>query len=100
MPWRPTSRPWPPGCGSPSSGAPSARATCVTSSASSRKARVDPVSPIDLTTIPALADVEPVKSTKTPLHLDYLYTAGIAQTRFLLGTKQKKLLGQRCPKCG
>ena len=54
---------------------------------------------IDLTTIPALAGVEPVLSTKTPLHLDYEYTAGIAQTRFLLGLRDKRLLGQRCPKC-
>ena len=33
---------------------------------------------IDLTTIPALAGVEPVRSTKTPLHLDYR-TANQAQ---------------------
>ena len=55
---------------------------------------------IDLKTIPALADVEPVKSTKTPLHLDYEYTAGAASSRFLRAVKEKKLMGQRCPQCG
>jgi uncharacterized OB-fold protein len=54
---------------------------------------------IDLTTIPALADVEPVKSTKTPLHLDYEYTAGVATSQFLRAVKEKRLLGLRCPKC-
>lgn len=55
--------------------------------------------PIDLTTIPALAAVEPVKSTKTPLHLDYEYTAGVATSQFLRAVEQKRLLGLRCPKC-
>jgi len=54
---------------------------------------------IDVTTVPALADVEPVKSTKTPLHLDYEYTAGLATSRFLRAVEQKRLLGLRCPKC-
>ena len=56
--------------------------------------------PIDLTTISALAGVEPVRSTKTPLHLDYEYTAGLATSKFLRALKEKRLVGQRCPKCG
>jgi hypothetical protein len=54
---------------------------------------------MDLTTIPALADVEPVRSTKTPLHLEYAYTAGEASSRFLRAMKDKRITGQRCPVC-
>ena len=35
-----------------------------------------------------------------PLRLDYDYTAGLAQSRFLKGLAQKKILGERCPVCG
>ena len=52
---------------------------------------------IDPSTIPALRDVEPVRSVKTPLRLDYEYTAGVAQSKFLLALEQKRLIGQRCP---
>jgi uncharacterized protein len=52
-------------------------------------------------TLPAsLRDVEPVRSVRTPAELRYRYTAGDATSRFLRGIEQKKLLGQRCPKCG
>lgn len=34
-----------------------------------------------------------------PIRLDYTYFAGTAQSRFLKGITQKKILGQRCPKC-
>jgi len=41
----------------------------------------------------------PVKTIKTPMRLEYQYTAGIATTRFLRGIAQGKILGQRCPSC-
>jgi uncharacterized OB-fold protein len=43
---------------------------------------------------------EPVKSIRTPLHLEYHYTAGRASSRFLRGVAQGRILGQRCPECG
>ena len=42
---------------------------------------------------------EEVKSIRTPIRLEYDYTAGRATTRFLRGIAQGKLLGQRCPEC-
>jgi uncharacterized OB-fold protein len=53
----------------------------------------------DTSAVGALADVEPVKSIRTPARLDYEYTAGISQTRFLHGMAEGKLLGERCPTC-
>jgi|SRR5690606_14279724 len=41
----------------------------------------------------------PVKTIKTPMRLEYQYTAGQATTRFLRGIAQGKILGQRCPSC-
>ena len=49
---------------------------------------------------PRLREVEPVRSVRTPAELHYMYTAGHATSRFLRGIAEKKLLGQRCPKCG
>jgi uncharacterized protein len=43
--------------------------------------------------------LEMVRSIRTPARLDYMFTAGRATTRFLTGLAQRKLLGQRCPKC-
>ena len=43
---------------------------------------------------------EPVVVMQAPIHLDYQFTAGGAQSRFLTGISQGKLLGQRCPRCG
>lgn len=40
---------------------------------------------------------EPVTLVRTPVELDYLYSAGQAATRFLRGIAEGKLLGQRCP---
>src|SRR5581483_4107984 len=34
------------------------------------------------------------------IHLDYQFTAGLAQSRFLKGLTEGRFLGQRCPKCG
>jgi len=55
---------------------------------------------VDPSGIAALRDVEQVRSVKTPIRLDYSYTAGIAQTKFLRAIEQKRLIGQRCPKTG
>lgn len=54
---------------------------------------------VDTSGIAAIADVEPVRSIKTPARLEYRYTAGISQSRFLRGMAEGKLLGERCPKC-
>lgn len=54
----------------------------------------------DLTLPASLQGVEPVRSVRTPARLDYTFTAGAATSRFLRGVAQKKLLGERCPKCG
>ena len=42
---------------------------------------------------------EPVTIIDTPIELRYRFTAGKAQSRFLRGVQQGKLLGQRCPQC-
>jgi hypothetical protein len=49
--------------------------------------------------IPALADVEPVRSIRSPSRLDYTFTAGEATSRFLRGILEKKIYGERCPVC-
>ena len=41
----------------------------------------------------------PVTTLSTPIRLDYAFTPGVAQSRFLRGLAQGKFLGQRCPKC-
>ncbi len=42
---------------------------------------------------------EPVLSVRTPIRLEYEFTAGRAQTRFLEAIAHKRLVGQRCPSC-
>lgn len=42
----------------------------------------------------------PVRSVRTPQHLEYRYTPGVAASRFLRGIEQGRILGQRCPECG
>ena len=54
----------------------------------------------DLTLPKSLLGVELIKSVRTPAELRYQYTAGAATTRFLTGLAQKKIFGERCPKCG
>jgi len=44
---------------------------------------------------PALRDVEPVRSVRTPAQLDYEFTAGDANSRFLRGIMNKRIIGQR-----
>jgi uncharacterized OB-fold protein len=48
----------------------------------------------------SLQNVELIKSVRTPAELRYQYTAGGATTRFLTGIAHKKILGEKCPKCG
>jgi uncharacterized protein len=54
----------------------------------------------DLVLPKSLQNVEQIKSVRTPAELRYQYTAGAATTRFLRGIEQKKILGERCSKCG
>lgn len=48
----------------------------------------------------AAAAAEPVTTLATPIHIDYQFTAGLAQSKFLLGLARGKFVGQRCPRCG
>ena len=41
----------------------------------------------------------PVTTLATPIRLEYAFTAGEAQSRFLHGISEGKFLGMRCPKC-
>ncbi len=49
--------------------------------------------------IPALAGAEPVTRVTIPARLDYTYTPGAAQSRFLNALTEQRLLGERCPQC-
>jgi len=42
---------------------------------------------------------ERVAIMESPIHVDYRFTAGLAQSRFLKGLSQGRFLGQRCPRC-
>jgi uncharacterized OB-fold protein len=42
---------------------------------------------------------EPLTVLRSPLKLDYTYTAGETTTRFLRGFAQGTILGRRCPQC-
>jgi uncharacterized OB-fold protein len=54
---------------------------------------------VDTTSISALDGVEPVRSIRTPASLTYRYTPGIAQSRFLKGMAEGRIMGERCPVC-
>jgi len=54
----------------------------------------------ELTLPRSLRGVELVRSVRIPAELRYQYTAGGATTRFLRGIAQKRILGERCPRCG
>jgi uncharacterized OB-fold protein len=47
-----------------------------------------------------LAGQEPVTMITTPVRLSYEHTASPAETAYLHGLAQGRLLGQRCPVCG
>ncbi|MDX6234083.1 MAG: uncharacterized protein QOH68_3165 [Nocardioidaceae bacterium] len=53
----------------------------------------------DLVLPDSLEGIELVRSVRTPARLEYRFTAGAATSRFLRGIAQKKILGERCPKC-
>ena len=42
---------------------------------------------------------EPYGVVARPIRLDYEFTTGAAQARFLKALLQKKIIGQRCPEC-
>ena len=42
---------------------------------------------------------EPVRAIRTPVRLEYDFTAGRAMSRFLRGMASGRVLGQRCPEC-
>lgn len=44
--------------------------------------------------------VQPVKSIRTPIALDYHYTPGTATSRFLRAVAEGRIVGERCPACG
>lgn len=54
---------------------------------------------VEVTLPPKFDGLEMVKSIRTPARLDYQFTAGRATTRFLRQVTNKRLVGQRCPKC-
>ena len=40
---------------------------------------------------------EPIQVLRTPVDLEYLYSAGQSASRILRGIEQGKILGQKCP---
>ena len=46
-----------------------------------------------------VSDREPVTMMAATTRLDYVFTAGVAQSKYLHGLEQGKFIGQRCPKC-
>jgi len=40
---------------------------------------------------------EPIELLRTPIELEYTFSAGQSASRFLRGIAQGKLLGQKCP---
>jgi hypothetical protein len=40
-----------------------------------------------------------VYSIKTPIRLEYTYSAGRARSRFLRALMQRRIVGERCPQC-
>ena len=47
----------------------------------------------------ATGTAEPVLRIRTPIRLDYQFTAGRAPSQFLRGIKEGRIVGQRCPSC-
>jgi uncharacterized protein len=47
-----------------------------------------------------LRDVEPVRSVRTPVRLDYRASSGRAMGAYLRAMKEKRILGERCPVTG
>lgn len=53
-----------------------------------------------LTLPDVIADVEPVRSIRTPARIDYTFTASTATTEFLRAIAERRILGSKCPECG
>jgi len=49
---------------------------------------------------PVPEDQDPIEILRTPVELDYTYSAGVSASRFLRAVAQGKLVGQRCPADG
>lgn len=47
-----------------------------------------------------MSDAKPVSKIVTPVDLPYVFTPGVAGSRFLKAIADKKLLGQACNRCG
>ncbi len=47
-----------------------------------------------------MTEREPVGVISTPIRLEYTYTPGAANSRFLRAIAEKRLIGERCPNCG
>ena len=45
------------------------------------------------------AAIEPVRSIRTPIRIEYEYSAGQAASRFLRAVAEGRIVGQRCPVC-
>jgi uncharacterized protein len=45
-------------------------------------------------------ELGPVTTLATPIRLDFDFTPGVAQSRFLRGLEQGRFMGQRCHVCG
>jgi uncharacterized protein len=41
-----------------------------------------------------------VTTLATPIRIDFSYSAGLAQSRFLKGLSEGRFIGERCAKCG
>lgn len=54
---------------------------------------------VDVVLPESLRGVEPVRRVRIPARLEYRYTPGLASSRFLRGIAQKRILGERCPRC-
>ena len=52
-----------------------------------------------LAAVPELADAEPVTRVVVPARLEYSYSPGAAQTRFLRALTRRRLVAERCPVC-
>jgi uncharacterized protein len=43
---------------------------------------------------------DPISVISTPIRLEYTYTPGAANSRFLRAIAERRLIGERCPRCG
>jgi uncharacterized OB-fold protein len=48
----------------------------------------------------SLVGIEPVQSIRAPARISYTYTPGTALSTYLRAMKEKRILGDRCPKSG